>query len=1310
MMYGLSPFSLKLSGCTRPSVNMLPIEPEPTCCPVPFCMKTSEWSRVIRFAFSLLFVVLLAVPRILSQTNTTALTGTVTDATGALLPGATITLSSAASGNTLKTESRAKGEFSFTQVAPGTYQVRVSAPGFSEDVEQVELLVSTPLNLSFKLTVGSNEVVEVATNLAEINSTDATLGKAFNSNQVANLPYLANNVTYLLSLQPGVLGLDSGAQSGGVNTDSRTGIVNGARQDQTNITLDGVDNNDQIFGLAFNGALRSTRDSVEEFRVTTTNANADAGRSSGGQVSLVTKSGTNIFHGSAYEYYRGSATASNQWFNKQSELQSDLPNIQAKVLENTYGASLGFPIKKDRLFFFGAYEGFKQASDIPVGETVPSILGGGGLVTGNVTYQTCGAGKSTGCTNPTTLTLTPTDIAKLDGRASDAACATTTCYAPATNAASIAYFKQFPISNANGAGDGLNTGGYNFTSPAPIHQITNIARIDYALNDKQRLFVRGNLQSDNTATALQFPGGLADANTFGNSKGIAAGHTWTINDRMTNNLRYGLVRIGSASRGTANQPFVNFGPFNTLTASTTDNVYTVTTNNAAEDFTYVKGRHTLQAGGNFIFVSNAQFFTSPLLQEAQVTPNLLATAAIADQQGSFDPSTGACGADCAPVASAFEANFNNAIIANAGVIESATSGTEFKVQNNMLVPQGAGVVPTHTFNNLEQEYYLQDQWKVNNELTFTAGVRYVYLGVPDEKNGQEIAPTISLNTFFSDRANAAAAGTAYTNDISFRAAGAKNGQPNFWTPQKGNFAPRVAFAYSTKDNKTSVRGGFALAFDHFGSAVIDSYQSNPQSLLSLAQTNLQTYTDINSNPRFAGYHSVPAVAGATTSLQLPYTPAENAFTFDYSINDHQKTPYAETFNLTVQHEFPKNLSMTASYVGRLGRHLLQNLDVAMPTNLFDPTSGQTYYQAATAYRKMIDAGVNPATVSDSGYFHNLFPNFSYQYQAATATTPALYWYGAQAYFASLAANVGNETNTLFQADTNPGAAPSNQSFRFFYPQTSSVMVQSTTGVSNYNALQLSVRQSLGRGFEYDINYTLSHSLDEGSDPERNANGSVIINSFSPHQWYADSDFDVRHNLTANYILPFPIGRGQMLLNNGGWLDRFIGGFQLSGVVHYSTGFPFSAVASNVWGTNFAFNSNMVETAPIPTGGHHYDKVNLEETALKGITSAQANANLRFAYPGDAGQRNNFRSDGYLSVDDGLSKSFRTWREQQFKISAEVFNVINTNRFAIPQTAGDSPNFGVYQNAGNGTSTTSSSSPTSLLLSPRQMQFSGKYIF
>jgi hypothetical protein len=1265
-------------------------------------------TRFIRYgtALAVLLSVLMGSLQLLAQTNTSTLSGTVTDPTGASLAQATVTISNEATGSKTTRQTSDKGEFSFEQVQPGIYQVQVVATGFAEQNEKVELLVATPRKLAFKLSIGSAEqTVTVETNLAEVNTTDATLGKAFSPDQVANLPYLANNVTYLLSLQPGVLALDSGAQTGGLNVDPRTGIVNGARQDQTNITLDGVDNNDQIFGYAFNGALRSTRDSVEEFRVTTTNANADAGRSSGAQVSLVTKSGTNIIHGSAYEYYRPPGTSSNNWFNKQAQLNAGEPNIAAKILEHTYGASLGVPIIKNKLFFFGAYEGFRQASDILVSQTVPSVFvqGGGntGLITGNVTYQACPT--SANCQNGTTYkTLTPTDIATLDGRASDPDCADSTCFAPTTNAAAVAYFNTFPLANSNATGDGYNTGTYNFVSPAPLRQFTNIARLDYTLTPHQSLFARGNLQMDNQSTPLQFPGLPAPSVTYGNNKGIAAGHIWSINDRMTNNARYGYIRLGNAIRGTADftKPYVSFGAFTTLSAETTSSLYDVTTHNFTDDFTWVKGRHTIQAGINFSHISNGQYFDAPLLSYANISPNLLATAAIANQSAPGAPATLDPGGfdcpNCGTVSDSFSNIYNQAIIANVGVIETSQSGTEFRVQDNKLVPQGPGVVPTHTFHNFEQEYYIQDQWKATPQLTLTVGIRYVYLGVPFEKDGQQIAPTIPLNTFLANRINAAASGNAYDTDVSFRAAGSANGQPDFWTPQKLNFAPRVAFAYATKDNKTAIRGGFAIAYDHFGSGVIDSYQSNPQSLLSLSQTNLATFTNIDSNPRFTGFNSVPAVQGATSALPLPFTPAESPFTFDYSINDKQKTPYAETFNFSVQHEFPHNLAVTASYVGRLGRHLIQNIDVAMPSNLADPKGNQTYFQAATAYDKMVDAGVDASTVPDSGYFHDIFPNFTFGG-----------YKGAQAYYAYFANNRGNETNALFSADTDPTASADGSSFRFFFPQTSSIYVQSSTGVSNYHALQVSARQAMKYGLEYDINYTYSKSMDEGSDPER-SNGSPVINVFEPHQWYADSDFDVRHNITGNYTAPLPFGKGAPFLNRGGLFDLLLGGFQLNGLVHYSTGFPFSAVASGNWGTNFAYNSNLVATGKIPTGGHHYDSVNAVETALNGISSADAHANLRFAYVGESGQRNNYRADGYFSMDDGLAKSFHIFREHSLRISAEVFNVLNTNRFnseasggsSSPlQTDGTSANFGTYKGGGAG-----------LLVQPRQMQFSAKYVF
>jgi hypothetical protein len=193
--------------------------------------------------------------------------------------------------------------------------------------------------------------------------------------------------------------------------DSRGGSVNGARSDQTNVTLDGIDNNDQELGFAFQGALRTPLESIQEFRVTTSNSNADAGRSSGAQVALLTKSGTNSFHGSVYEYNRSNVGEANDWFNKHNQLNSGFPNEPPHLVRNTFGATAGGPIRKDRVFFFTAYEGKRSRENFQVTRIVPSD----NLRNGVVQYLTCGAGAATDCDNPTqVVTLSPQQFASMD--------------------------------------------------------------------------------------------------------------------------------------------------------------------------------------------------------------------------------------------------------------------------------------------------------------------------------------------------------------------------------------------------------------------------------------------------------------------------------------------------------------------------------------------------------------------------------------------------------------------------------------------------------------------------------------------------------------------------------------------------------------------------------------------------------------------------------------------------------------------------------------------------------------------------------
>ncbi|HZZ15892.1 MAG TPA: carboxypeptidase-like regulatory domain-containing protein, partial [Candidatus Sulfotelmatobacter sp.] len=425
----------------------------------------------VKSCFPLLVLLILSLAFAASghaQTATTSVRGNVTDPSGALISGVAVTVAESSIGFTQTHQTNEKGEYSFQQIPPGSYQIKISAPGFSERTEKAQLLVNQPATINITLTVGSsNTTIEVISDTTALNSTDATIGTPFNQIEIQSLPFQGNNVFSLLSLQAGVISL--GDQSTDtMNSDSRAGAVNGARSDQSNLTLDGVDNNTQTLGYAFYGVLRPTRDSVDEFRVVTSSANADSGRSSGAQVSVVTRSGTNRIHGSAYEYYRPTNTVANDWFNKQAEVQNGQPNVPGKYLRNTFGGSIGGPIKKDKLFFFASYEADKIAQNQQVINEVPTgTAASPGLRQGYVTYVNAQGG---------TTTLSPSTIAQMDPHCSGEG----TCPLGAgVDPAILQYFASLPEANGTLLGDGYNFGSFTFSSPTPQSNVTNLVKFDY---------------------------------------------------------------------------------------------------------------------------------------------------------------------------------------------------------------------------------------------------------------------------------------------------------------------------------------------------------------------------------------------------------------------------------------------------------------------------------------------------------------------------------------------------------------------------------------------------------------------------------------------------------------------------------------------------------------------------------------------------------------------------------------------------------------------------------------------------------------
>ena len=316
-----------------------------------------------------------------AQAGTATVSGAVTDPDGAVVPGATVMISNPATGFSRSTTTDSGGSYSFVGIPPATYTLTVEASGFAKaENKNVQAKVDKTATINVQMKIGSGtEIVDVTTNTIEsaVNVEDATIGNNFVPEQITQLPTELRNINNLLALQPGV---------------TREGYVAGGRSDQANITLDGVDINDQQtggrtaqFGTNQGSALRTTTESVQEFRITTVGANANQGRSSGAQISLVTKSGTNDIRGALFYFYRPTAGSANSFFRNRDGVE------RPSLARDIYGGAIGGPIKKDKLFFFYSFERQFQQEEALVTNTVPLAHLGNGEIRFTGTGPSCNA-------------------------------------------------------------------------------------------------------------------------------------------------------------------------------------------------------------------------------------------------------------------------------------------------------------------------------------------------------------------------------------------------------------------------------------------------------------------------------------------------------------------------------------------------------------------------------------------------------------------------------------------------------------------------------------------------------------------------------------------------------------------------------------------------------------------------------------------------------------------------------------------------------------------------------------------------------
>ena len=1275
-----------------------------------------------------------------TQSATTSLRGTVSDVKGAVLPEATVTLSNPDTGFSRTTKTTGDGEYQFLQMTPASYVLTVTAAGFASVKQNVVLEVSLPATLKVTMAVqGQAVTVEVSDQEVPVNTTDASLGNTFDSRQVLSLPFEGRDPAAILSLQPGVAYTGNNpAQTANDTFDTRNGAVNGGRSDQANITLDGVDNNDQLGRHAFQGAVRSTLESIEEFRVTTAGENADTGRSSGGQVSLVTKSGTNAFHGSFYEYNRSSLGQANDWFNKQTELNSNLPNKPGQLIRNTFGASVGGPIVKNRLFFFGTYEGQRTRENQQVTRNVP----GPSLRAGTINYP-CDS-SDPNCTNPPAgvtvvngvATLTTSQIASMDPKCAGLG----TCpLGPGPNPAVLAVFNQYPTPNSTGCADydGFNISCFSFSAANPQRLNTTIAKLDYVADPggKHRIFVRGNYQQDSIANPPQFPGEAPAQDNRNNSRALSVGYTAALSNTLINNFRYGFTRQSSAEEGLQSTPSVRFRFMDDLTPFTSTLANHLPVNNWIDDVTWTNGKHTLQFGGNIRLINNVRSSNATSFNDALANPLYLAQAP-AGSGGSLDPA-----AFGFPVVDPNQTQpYDFGIVDMVGILSQVTANYNFTKTGSALA-EGTPV-PRH-FRSWEYEGYIQDSWRATPNLTLTAGLRYTFLEPPYETTGTQAAPNISMNGFVTQRGQQMLLGNAVEPSISFDLSGQANGKKPYWPYDHKDWGPRIAFAYSPHADegflhklfggagKSSIRGGFGIVYDHFGEALVSTFDEHGTFGLTTGITNAASIQTVDGGARFTAPGQVPASSPDGPLLApapvgaFPKTPPVSSATnpvqqIAFGLDDKLRTPYSEVIDFSISRELPHGLVLEANYVGRLGRRLLQQRDMAMPLDIVDQKSHTDYFAAATQFSKAVYAGQTTASIQPIPYWENLFPaaagvdmtsitgdciNNDLVPASPTAT---------QSMYELYACNTGpfgtafGESNALNILDTFCLPACLNQQigqqgvpFQFYSPQYTALYAWSSIGSSSYHALQVVLRSRQMRGLQFDINYSFSHSIDIGSDAERVGQFgglSAIINTWAPQQLKGDSDFDTRHNFNSNWVFQLPVGKGKRFGSGWGRLtDAFLGGWQLAGVWRWSSGFPFSIGNGGTFPTNFQLSGTVFTNGVIPPTGKTY--VNGVPNAFKASDPTSLTADFRYAYPGESGQRNNFRGDGFFGIDAGLSKIFAITERQNVKLSWETFNVTNSNRFDVQSISVDIQNpasFGQYN------------APT--LTQPRVMQFALRYSF
>jgi Carboxypeptidase regulatory-like domain len=1229
--------------------------------------------------------------------STGTVTGSVTDPSHAAIPGAKVTLTDTATGVTQAAVTNDTGRYIFVGVQPGDYNVTVSKESFrTVKVSTQNVKVGSALTLDVQMEIGSAaQTIEVVAAGTELQTLNATIGNTVTAASLDALPSLNRDISTFVELQPGV---------------SPDGSVAGAVVDQSTFMLDGGNNtNDmdgsmsvytksfagdpagglanQSFAVAAGptGVMPTPADSVEEFKVNTANQTADFNSSSGAQVEVVTRRGTDAFHGSAYEYYLDNNFSANTWDNNASK--TPLPDWH----RSRFGVRAGGPILPKFLggktYIFGNYEGYRWPNSTTVERAVPSADMRLGLLTFNgVTYN---------------LNNTPVTSAEGVTYAANANCAGP-CDPRGLGINPVVqqiWTKFMPLSNESNCGlgrcDGVNVQGFKANVGIPQTSNFGVVRLDHDFGDKwhftasYRYFKLINASTDQVDIGGFFPGDkLGVPASQSNNPQLpwyyVVGLTTNISSNTTNVFHYSFLRnwwswgragdtVQLPGLGAALEPFGETAtqaliPYNVNTQQTRTRFWDGHDWMLRDDISILKGSHLLQVGGTYQHNWNYHQRTDnggginyqPVYQ-------LGTTAGAGIDMSGFLP------------AGVPSKNFGRDYVAALGIVSISQqaytrSGANLALNPPLTPASDQSTIPYYNV-------YFSDSWRIKPTITLNYGLGWTLEMPPVEKNGKQVELVdqanhlVDVQAYLHSREEAALQGQVYNPFVGFNLVGnTENGRKYPYEPFYGSFSPRFSVAWNPHissgflstlmgEDKTVVRGGYNRIYGRLNGVDLVLVPLLGTGLIQPVQcfgplTTGACAGAANANPMNAfriGTDGLTApIPAAAATLPQPLFPGINgvAAGAGEALDPHFRPNVIDSFDFTIQRQLSRKFLIELGYIGRRITHEYQPLNInAVPYMMtlggqrFDKAYGALVMQYCGGNAGLAGgncAAIAPNSVTPQPFFEAALKGTGYCTGFSSCTAAVAANEGAAGTGNLTNANVWSLWSDLDTAGTAPGFnfprtmlnsplnCPTGAEIGCSGQLTSGVGVNASVGYGNYNAAFFTAKVSDWHGVTAQSNFTWSRALSTGAVVQATS-ADTAADPYNLRRGYGLAGFDRKfvYNLFIVYQSPF-------YKSQQGIVGHALGGWTFGPIFTAASGLPVTLGTINGGGqafgegdsVNFFANGNSenaVPIGPIPSSGVHYNVA-----GSSGIGTSGFGANL-FANP--AAVFNNIRQP-ILGIDAG----------------------------------------------------------------------------